>query len=276
MHFRDVFCRPFSFTLDEYKFCVSHAQTFQFTALVILILFAVDPHGYRNHMPVWGTLPIWIASTVAFMATCCALFSLLVWFTLRVRKIRIFSWIISLAGFLVAAWVGQFLAEIHSHGSYVRSSWQQLSFFALAVVMLETIYFGFVMPQTIQKRLPPVETPTPAPTQTLKIGAREVRLEVVLYIVSEEHYVRVVMRHDKLIQRARLADLTAQTTPAQGFQPHRSWWVSINAKPTITRTGTKPTLTLCDGTIVPIARGRLKDTQHWIDAHANWDLDKTA
>ena len=222
-------------------------------------------------MPVWETLPIWIASTVAFMAACSALFSFLVWFTFRVRKVWVFSWIVSVFGFFAALSVGQFLAEIHSHGAYVKSTWQQICFFALTVVMIETIYFGFVMPQTKIWPSPPDQTPPPKLTEAITIGSREVRLEVLLYIVSEEHYVRVVMRHEKFIQRARLADLTAQTSPSHGFQPHRSWWVSINAKPTITREGTKPTLTLSDGTIVPIARGRIKATQDWIDAHANWD-----
>ena len=75
MRFRDVFCRPFSFTLAEYKFYVSHPNTYQFTALIILILFSVDPHGYRHVMPVWETLAIWVAATAVFMLTCCAVLS---------------------------------------------------------------------------------------------------------------------------------------------------------------------------------------------------------
>jgi len=118
---------------------------------------------------------------------------------------------------------------------------------------------------------PPKTVAPSEPAGAIKIGQREVRLETLLYIVSEEHYVRVVMRHDKFIHRARLLDLTAQTGPEHGFQPHRSWWISINAKPRIDRSGIKPALILSDGTTSPIARGRFKETQDWIDAHANWD-----
>ncbi len=271
MRFRDVFCRPCSFTLAEYKFYVSHPNTYQFTALIILILFSVDPHGYRHVMPVWETLAIWVAATAVFMLTCCAVLSFAVWFTYRVRQVRIFSWMISLVGFFAVLTIAQFLAGVHSQGAYVNSTSQQVAFFALTIVMIETIYFGFVMPQT--KILPNTDAPTPpAPnTHTISIGPRDVRLKVLLYISSEEHYVRVVMRHESFVQRARLADLVAQADPAKGFQPHRSWWISINAKPTIKRSGPKPTLLLSDGTIVPIARGRLKATQDWVDAHANWD-----
>ena len=271
VHFRDVFCRPFSFTLAEYKLCVSHPNTYQFSALIVVILFGVDPHGFRDVMPAWEALPIWIAAVVAFMTTSCAVFLLLASFTFRVGKIRVFSWMISLVGFLAATVVVEYLAGIHSDGAYVNNTWQQKCFFALTIIMIETIYFRFVMPPIQMKVAPPKTVGPSEPAGAIKIGPREVRLETLLYIVSEEHYVRVVMRHDKFIHRARLLDLTAQTGPEHGFQPHRSWWISINAKPRIDRSGIKPVLILSDGTTSPIARGRFKETQDWIDAHANWD-----
>ena len=139
--------------------------------MIVVILFGVDPHGFRDVMPAWEALPIWIAAVVAFMTTSFAVFLLLAWFTFRVGKIRVFSWMISLVGFLAATVVVEYLAGIHSDGAYVNNTWQQKCFFALTVIMIETIYFRFVMPP-IQMKVAPLKRWLPLnPQERSKLGS---------------------------------------------------------------------------------------------------------
>ena len=282
MYFYDVFCKPFSVTMEEFIFHLSYRKTYHFLAIVIVLLFAIDPNGFRAIMPMWKGFVIWVAATAAFLGTFCLLFLVYAWINMKIRNLRIFSSIISLGGFFVSQTLAAYLAHHFSGGLFMRSGPFQTGFLALAVIMIETIYFRYVMPlngavlraRAAQTLAPPAMAPAPLfhlnNDDSITIGTRKLRLEVLYYIASEEHYVRIGMRHETFVQRAKLADLVAQTAPGDGFQPHRSWWISINAKPRIDRTGSKAALILTDGTTAPIARGRVKDTQDWIDSHANW------
>ncbi len=273
MHFYDVFCRHFTVSVEEYVFHLTASKTYQFLALTLILLFAIDPFGLRGNLPIGYVLLIWIVAMMVFLGMCCILVLTYIGLGTKFPKIKIFSWMISLGGYFPAHWTAVELAVDLSNGLYTLTAAIQTGFLALAIVMIETIYFRFVMPHAAAGRPRPAPLPDDSarPQATITIGTRTVRREVLQYIVSEEHYVRVVMGRDTIVQRARLADLVAQMTFTDGVQPHRSWWVSTNAKPRMTRKDGKRVLVLADGTLVPIARGRIKDTQAWIDAHANWN-----
>lgn len=282
MYFYDAFCRPFSLTLNEYILQLSQPKYYQFVAITIVLLFAFDPVDFRAVMTPLEVISIWLVGIFVFSMITCIVFLTFAWFTINVVRIRIFSWMITLSGFYVARVVGDLMANAFSDAAYIPAGNIELTFISLAVVMIETIFFRWVMPHQTAQLVPFVQAAAADMSgerenisETLLIGPRTVRLEVLNYLTSEEHYVRVVMRHETFVHRAKLADLVAQTSRCHGFQPHRSWWISGNAMPRIDRSGAKPTLVLADGVIAPIARGRVKATQDWIDAHANWDIAET-
>jgi DNA-binding LytR/AlgR family response regulator len=52
----------------------------------------------------------------------------------------------------------------------------------------------------------------------------------------------------------RLSDAIAELEGIEGAQVHRSWWVARNAIADIARTDGRATLTLQDGSQVPVSR----------------------
>jgi DNA-binding LytR/AlgR family response regulator len=107
------------------------------------------------------------------------------------------------------------------------------------------------------------------------IGAEPIPLEHLRHIQAREHHVHVTLAGSDLIQRARLADIVAQTGPQDGIQPHRSWWVAAHAAKTLERDGQKHVLTLHDGTKVPVARSRLDAVRDWMAHHDPQVVDQS-
>lgn len=76
----------------------------------------------------------------------------------------------------------------------------------------------------------------------------------ILALQSEDHYVRVHSHRGEELILMRLRDAIAEMEGCPGIQPHRSWWVSTSAIADTCFTGDKPTLTMTNGLMVPIAR----------------------
>ena len=75
----------------------------------------------------------------------------------------------------------------------------------------------------------------------------------IVALQSEDHYVRVHSRRSEELILMRLRDAIAEMDGCPGIQPHRSWWVSTSAIADTCFTADKPTLTMTNGLMVPIA-----------------------
>jgi hypothetical protein len=80
-----------------------------------------------------------------------------------------------------------------------------------------------------------------------------------LYIATEDHYLRVATRLGSDLILFRLSDAIAELDPAMGQQVHRSFWVARAAISTVERKGGRTLLVLIDGTRVPVSRTHLRN-----------------
>jgi hypothetical protein len=77
-----------------------------------------------------------------------------------------------------------------------------------------------------------------------------------LYAVeAEDHYLRLHTSLGQDLILMRLGDAIAELEGLEGAQTHRSWWVAKDAVTKIERFDGRATLTLKDGSEVPVSRG---------------------
>jgi len=80
-----------------------------------------------------------------------------------------------------------------------------------------------------------------------------IRLEDVISLGAEEHYVRVFTREHSELVYARLGDAIAEMPETLGTQVHRSWWVADKAVVAARRGTRRYRLELVDGSTVPVS-----------------------
>lgn len=80
-----------------------------------------------------------------------------------------------------------------------------------------------------------------------------------LYIATEDHYLRVATRLGSDLILFRLSDAIAELDPAIGQQVHRSFWVARTAVSRIERKAGRTWLVLIDETRVPVSRTYLRN-----------------
>jgi DNA-binding LytR/AlgR family response regulator len=87
----------------------------------------------------------------------------------------------------------------------------------------------------------------------LKLGSE------LLYIATEDHYLRVTTKLGSDLILFRLSDAIAELGPAAGQQVHRSYWVARDAVAAIERNGQRTSLTLVNGAEIPVSRTYLRN-----------------
>ena len=80
-----------------------------------------------------------------------------------------------------------------------------------------------------------------------------IRLDDVIALGAEEHYVRVFARDRSELIYARLGDAIGQMPESLGTQVHRSWWVADDAVVAARRGTRRYRLELVDGSTVPVS-----------------------
>lgn len=78
-----------------------------------------------------------------------------------------------------------------------------------------------------------------------------------LALKAEDHYLRAYASGREELFLMRLRDAVAMLPDDAGVQVHRSWWVAKDAVSKLNRDGRSATLTLSNGTEVPVARDRM-------------------
>jgi hypothetical protein len=80
-----------------------------------------------------------------------------------------------------------------------------------------------------------------------------------LYIATEDHYLRVTTSLGSDLILFRLSDAIAELGAAAGQQVHRSYWVARDAVASIERNGHRTSLVLIDGAEIPVSRTYLRN-----------------
>lgn len=96
----------------------------------------------------------------------------------------------------------------------------------------------------------------PAPLEIQDRGS-EWPLEPPLSVEVQDHYLVLVTDSSSHLVRGTMKDALAQLEPGSGLRIHRSWWVAQSAVTSVDRRGRDYTLTLKDGRVVPVARGKI-------------------
>lgn len=101
---------------------------------------------------------------------------------------------------------------------------------------------------------PRVTHATPAPPKFLDRLPLKLRGAEVWAVEAEDHYLRLHTSKGQDLILMRLADAVTELEGIEGAQVHRSWWVARNAIADARRSDGRATLTLRDGSEVPVSR----------------------
>ena len=77
-------------------------------------------------------------------------------------------------------------------------------------------------------------------------------------VEAEDHYLRIHTSLGQDLILMRLSDAIGELEGVEGAQTHRSWWVAKDAVTAAERSDGRATLTLADGSEVPVSRGFAK------------------
>lgn len=105
-----------------------------------------------------------------------------------------------------------------------------------------------------------------APVKFLERLPLKLRGADVWAVEAEDHYLRLHTSRGQDLILMRLADAVSELEGIEGAQVHRSWWVARDAIADAKRGDGRATLTLKDGSEVPVSRtyaGELRD-KGWI------------
>jgi len=117
---------------------------------------------------------------------------------------------------------------------------------SLAMVALNVLVEG--------RRADAAQAPPPAPPKFLERLPLRLRGAEVWAVEAEDHYLRLHTSKGQDLILMRLADAVSELEGIEGMQVHRSWWVARDAITDARRGDGRATLTLKDGSQVPVSR----------------------
>jgi hypothetical protein len=108
--------------------------------------------------------------------------------------------------------------------------------------------------------------PAAAPPKFLERLPLKLRGAEVWAVEAEDHYLRLHTSKGQDLILMRLSDAVTELEGLEGAQVHRSWWVARDAIAEARRGDGRATLTLKDGSEVPVSRtyARLLRQRNWI------------
>ena len=241
-----------------------------YLGIVLLALFAFNPHDLIPALP----LPALIAIVASAMGLYILLFSaalLAVGMLQRSFDLpRMPTPILTIAAALPTGAYTELAGLLLTGGDPEASLAENLAFLCIVAEIFTLIFLRYVRPvaqadETSDESASQAMQEEP-PERHILIGAEPVPLAKLIVIEAREHHVLVTLEGATLTQRARLGDIVAQTSPDDGLQPHRSWWVARSAAVALGTENGRPVLTLRDGQTVPVARARLPEVRDWLDS----------
>jgi DNA-binding LytR/AlgR family response regulator len=121
---------------------------------------------------------------------------------------------------------------------------------SLAISIFMNLMVNFLM----RDRIVVVEKLSPSQVRFAERLPPRLRGAVIWAVEAEDHYLRLHTSKGQDLILMRLSDAIAELEGIEGAQVHRSWWVARNAIADIARTDGRATLTLQDGSQVPVSR----------------------
>jgi hypothetical protein len=175
---------------------------------------------------------------------------------------RIWLRVLAVALLLAASLTGVVaLADALVLGEPMSLSRRPWLFTAVAVIS------GAMTAVNVMLEVPRSETVVaPPPPRFLERLPVKLRGAEVWAVESEDHYLRLHTSKGQDLILMRLSDALEELAGIEGAQVHRSWWVARNAIVDARRGDGRATLTLKDGSQVPVSRTyarRLRE-QGWI------------
>jgi DNA-binding LytR/AlgR family response regulator len=92
---------------------------------------------------------------------------------------------------------------------------------------------------------------------------RGLRMEDILGLGGEDHYVRVYTAGGSSLVLMRFADALEEVAGQDGLRVHRSWWVARGAVTRLVRDGRTARLELTSGMTVPVSQPYLASALEW-------------
>lgn len=153
--------------------------------------------------------------------------------------------------------VGQSLGSVAAVAPFVIAGFSNMDLTGL----LMTLFYIWVIAIVItvvaemagRKPATDVSSESAHPTimERLPMNLRETDLYAAM---SEDHYVRLHTSGGEHLVLMRLGDVEGLAKPLTGLSPHRSWWVAEQGVAEVQRNSGKMTVTIKDGTVVPVSR----------------------
>ena len=134
-----------------------------------------------------------------------------------------------------------------------RARLHQLPQFMLITLVMCLVMSGFAIFLS-HRRTEPVAAAAPAAVKFLERLPLKLRGAEVWAVEAEDHYLRLHTSRGQDLILMRLADAVAELEGLEGAQVHRSWWVARDAVADARRGDGRATLTLKDGSEVPVSR----------------------
>ncbi|WP_312161261.1 LytTR family DNA-binding domain-containing protein [Phenylobacterium sp.] len=133
-------------------------------------------------------------------------------------------------------------------------------------VALVTLVMTAVNVLAARARAEALAAPAAPPPRFLERLPLKLRGAEVWAVEAEDHYLRLHTSKGQDLILLRLADAVAELEGIEGAQVHRSWWVAREAIADARRGDGRATLTLKDGSQVPVSRtyARLLRDRGWI------------
>ena len=120
---------------------------------------------------------------------------------------------------------------------------------------------GYMLERSVLAPPPePVEGASPEATFLSRLPVKY-RTAQLYAVSSEDHYLRIHTSYGEELILMRLADAMRELAGADGLQVHRSWWVAKPAVRDTSRQGSKLSLVLVSGKLVPVSRTFLPEVK---------------
>jgi len=260
INFWDLLGGRMSFDIAIYSRVLCHKRTVLFLMLCLVTIFAADPSGVRDYVPLWFSVFVWPVAFALYLGLYYVGFLLAAAVSRVFAGFRVPTPLIGLVALFPVASLCECVAGVLSSGTYPQGT-LSLMFYFLSVQGMETVFYRFIMPGVRH------EIEQAKAERHLVVGGEKINLRDLHHIKAHEHHVHLTLSDTRKLIRARLGDLVAQTKPEDGLQPHRSWWVARHQVKTHEHSNGRMTLRLHDDTIVPVARTRVDAVQDWLSSH---------
>lgn len=258
MRLRDMAGGNLHFTIRELLGIFTTPVSAIFLFLTCLVFFSADPPKLRDYIEVWQAFALWPLAAICYLTTYFVLLGLAAHLQDRFWPHAIYLPIIGGLALVPTVCTSETLAHQMSGGIYPIVVIPNIAYYFVTVQVFEFAFIRLVIPQVRARNMD---------LRMIRIGARSLPVQRIRFITAQEHYVRLQLDDQQVLQRARFGDIVNALNDHEGVQPHRSWWVGRGAAPRMTRREGKPVLELQDGTLVPVARGRITEVQNWLDSN---------